>query len=70
MKIIQLIILSISLLVSASSFAHVGHDHNSSFANLIHLLWLTPALIALAVLYSKLLKKNYQIKENTPKSDH
>jgi len=62
MKIIQLIILSISLLTSASSYAHAGHDHTSTFASLVHLFWLVPILIAAAILYSKLLQKNYKIK--------
>jgi len=71
MKIFQLIVLSTSLLISAASFAHSGHDHSSSFSNLIHLLWLTPALIALAVVCSsKLLKKNHKMKATKPQSNN
>lgn len=62
MKIYSLIILCVTLLMSAPSFSHAGHDHTSMQANLIHLFWLAPALIALVLLYSRLLKINYQIK--------
>ncbi len=62
MKIYSLIMLSITLLISSPAFAHAGHDHTSILASLVHLVWLTPALIALVLLYTKLLKKNYQIK--------
>jgi hypothetical protein len=31
--------------------AHTGHDHGSQWANLIHLLWLTPiAVVAIMLL--------------------
>lgn len=66
MKTYSLIILAITLLMSSPSFAHAGHDHSSMLASLIHLFWLAPALVALVVLYSKLLKKNYQIKPAKP----
>lgn len=62
MKIYSLIILCITLLLSAPSFAHAGHDHTSMQASLVHLFWLAPILIALIILYNKLLKRNYQIK--------
>jgi len=29
-----------------SAFAHPGHDHQSQWANMVHLLWITPAIIA------------------------
>ena len=61
MIIYPLILLNIIFLLSSPAYAHAGHDHTSIQASFIHLLWLAPALIALAVLYSKLLKKNYQI---------
>ncbi len=66
MKIYSLIILCLTLLVSAQSFAHAGHDHTTMLSSLVHLFWLAPALIALVALYSKLLKKNYQIKTTKP----
>jgi len=67
MKIYPLIILGVVFLISSPSFAHAGHDHNSMSASFIHLVWLTPTLIALGILYSKLLKKNYQIKTTKSK---
>jgi len=66
MKAYLFLVLCISVLFSSPSFAHAGHDHTSILTSLIHLLWLAPALIALVVLYSKLLKKNYQIKSTKP----
>lgn len=50
--------------ISAPIFAHAGHDHNSTMANLVHLLWIAPAIVAVAMLYSKLLKKDDSIKSN------
>ncbi len=67
MKLFSLIIFCISLVISQPIFAHAGHDHASNLASLIHLAWLAPALIAVALLYTKLLKKNYQIKTNNSK---
>ena len=43
-------------------FAHAGHDHSSIFANIIHLLWLAPIFVTLAIIYTKFLTKNYQMK--------
>jgi hypothetical protein len=62
MKIYYLITLCISLLISLPTYAHGGHDHTSVYASFIHFVWLAPALIAVVLLYNKLLKKNYQIK--------
>jgi hypothetical protein len=62
MKAYSLGLFIISLLISIPVCAHAGHDHSSIFANIIHLLWLAPAFVALAILYSKILKKIYQIK--------
>jgi len=64
MKMYALIIISISLLISLPVYAHPGHDHSSIFSNAIHLMWLVPAFVALAVLYTKVLKKNYRIKKS------
>jgi len=66
MKAYLFLVLCISVLFSSPSFAHAGHDHTTMLSSLVHLLWLAPALIALVVLYSKLLKKNYQIKSTKP----
>lgn len=64
MKTYQLVIVCITVLLSSPSFAHAGHDHTSMFSGLVHLVWLAPAIIAAGVLYSKVLKKNYQIKSS------
>lgn len=61
MKIYYLITLCIGLFMSLPTYAHVGHDHSSIYASLVHVLWLTPALIVLVFLHRKLLKNNYQI---------
>ncbi|MBL0711414.1 MAG: hypothetical protein JJV99_10435 [Colwellia sp.] len=70
MKIFQLLILSASFLLSTSSFAHSGHDHASAYASLIHLFWLAPAFVALAILYNKrfktMFKNNAQKQINKP----
>lgn len=29
-----------------TAIAHPGHDHQSQWANLIHLLWIAPAIVA------------------------
>lgn len=62
MKIIKLALMFAVLLITSPSFAHAGHDHSSIMASLVHLFWLAPVLIAVAIFYTKLLKKNYQIK--------
>ena len=46
---------------SAITFAHDGHDHGSSLAVMVHLLWFAPLLIVVAVVYSKNFNKNYGI---------
>ena len=37
-----------SLLLPSVTFAHSGHDHSAPESGLIHLLWLLPAIIAIA----------------------
>jgi len=62
MKTYQLILVIFMSCFSATVFAHTGHDHNSSFAILSHALWIAPVMIVAAILYSRNLKKTYQIK--------
>ena len=62
MKTYISLILSIIFLMSLPAYAHPGHDHSSVFSNIVHLLWLIPAFVALAMVYTKVLKKNYRIK--------
>lgn len=62
MKTKQLVLMIFMSTFSAVTFAHGGHDHNSPFAILSHLLWIAPVMIAAALLYSKNLRKIYHIK--------
>ncbi len=48
---------SLLALFSSVVFAHPGHDHSAESANLIHLLWAAPVLLAAIVTY-KWLKAN------------
>ncbi len=61
MKLLSIILTILILLPSFSALAHDGHDHSSSYASLIHLLWLSPAFIGLSLLYSKILNQLYKI---------
>ncbi|WDE14583.1 hypothetical protein H3N35_18730 [Thalassomonas haliotis] len=72
MKFTPLICMSV-LLFSFQVWAHDGHDHLAPEAALIHLLWIIPAIIALAVaagrIYLNSLSKAYninQVKTNKP----
>ncbi|WP_281558428.1 hypothetical protein [Thalassomonas sp. RHCl1] len=57
----------IMLLVSFTVRAHGGHDHQAPEATLIHLLWIIPGIIALAVvagrIYLNSLSKAYNINQ-------
>jgi len=47
------------LLISSPILAHSGHDHNAANAGLVHLLWLAPAIAAVAVIsYRKIKTKS------------
>jgi len=61
MKILPVLITIILLSISFNTFAHVGHDHQSSYSSLIHLLWLAPVFFGLGFLYSKILSQLYNI---------
>jgi len=45
-----------------NALAHAGHDHQSQWSSLIHLLWLAPVVIAgyMAVNFLKNKKENKQ----------
>lgn len=32
-------------------YAHAGHDHQSSWSNLVHFLWLAPIIVAAGLLF-------------------
>lgn len=64
MKTYQLVILFLTSFISSPLFAHAGHDHNSAMASLVHFLWIAPAVAAVAILYSKLVKNKKQAKSN------
>ena len=43
------------VLVSAPIYVHSGHDHQTADAGLIHLLWLIPIIVSIAVIiYQKI----------------
>jgi hydrogenase/urease accessory protein HupE len=47
------------LLMSSPVFAHSGHDHTAANAGLVHMLWLAPAIVAMAVIsYRKIKAKS------------
>ncbi|PAJ73204.1 hypothetical protein CJF42_16990 [Pseudoalteromonas sp. NBT06-2] len=62
-KIIPLLLGSAAF-TSQAVFAHPGHDHNAASSNLIHLLWIAPALIAVGLIAYKLVNKNKQAKKD------
>lgn len=68
MKMIQPILMVLFSVCSFSTLAHSGHDHHSQFSQLIHLLWLAPAMIAVGLLYSYILKKSYKMDDTQTKS--
>jgi hypothetical protein len=53
MKKTTAIFTGLSLLLSNPSFAHPGHDHSASDSGLVHLLWLVPVIVAVAVVVLK-----------------
>jgi len=61
MKILPVILTLFVLTISFDIFAHDGHDHDSIYASLVHLLWLAPIFVGLIFLYSRILKQLYQI---------
>ena len=52
--------------LSPSLWAHSGHDHNGADAGLIHLLWLSPAILAIGVHCYRKFKEN-SMKNNQTK---
>ena len=49
MKALTKILFTLLIMFSFSAFAHEGHDHNSPLAFLVHLVWIAPAIIAVAL---------------------
>ncbi len=48
--------------MSTAVIAHPGHDHNAESANLLHLLWVMPIVLA-GVIVTKLLTDNLRRKK-------
>ena len=71
MKFNRLILCVLTLLMTVVASAHDGHDHTAPEAPLIHLLWIIPGIIALAIwagrIYLNSLTKIYNIPQR--KSD-
>ncbi len=61
MKILLVIITLLLVSISFDTFAHDGHDHHSSYASLIHLMWLAPIFVGLSFLYSRILNQLYKM---------
>jgi hypothetical protein len=60
----SLMALCISCLISLPAFAHPGHDHTSTYASMIHFLWLAPTIIAGVFLYRKMFKNRNKSENN------
>jgi hypothetical protein len=58
------VLLGASVFVTQAVYAHPGHDHSATSANLIHLFWIAPAFIAVGFIAYKLLNKNKQINKD------
>lgn len=56
-------LLGSAVLTTHTAFAHPGHDHNAASADLIHLFWIAPAVIAVGFIAYKLINKNKQSKK-------
>jgi len=61
MKILPVILTLFVITISFDTFAHDGHDHQSIYASLVHLLWLAPIFVGLSFLYSRILNQLYKI---------
>jgi hypothetical protein len=53
MRYLTLIFALLALLLSTTTLAHPGHDHNAAGSGLLHLLWLVPFIIAATVVVFK-----------------
>jgi len=51
MNFVKVFLITLLSLVATSAWAHPGHDHNSVFATLVHLLWVLPILAAVGVAF-------------------
>ena len=61
-------IMSLAAMLPTYALAHPGHDHSADSANLIHLLWAAPVLVAAVVAY-KLLKSTMAKKTSVTGND-
>ncbi|NQZ20738.1 MAG: hypothetical protein HRT53_01680 [Colwellia sp.] len=61
MKILPITFALLVFSISFGTFAHDGHDHQSIYASLVHLVWLAPIFVGLSFLYSRILKQLYKI---------
>lgn len=66
----RLFILFTGLMFSSQCFAHAGHDHSSMSSNVIHLLWLLPAVIAVALCILRVKKHSFFNRTNNKKANH
>jgi hypothetical protein len=55
--------LVISVVFSAQSLAHSGHNHNDPSAFLLHLIWITPFILGVFIL-TKYVKKRMNATQN------
>ncbi len=43
---LRVFIFVVTSLIMSASFAHPGHDHSAPMSGIIHLLWISPLIIA------------------------
>jgi len=51
MNFARILIFTLLSLLTTSVWAHPGHDHQSVFATLVHLLWVLPVIVAIGVAF-------------------
>lgn len=51
MNFARILIFTLLSLLTTSAWAHPGHDHQSVFATLVHLLWVLPVIVAIGVAF-------------------
>lgn len=51
MNFARIFIFTLLSLLTTSAWAHPGHDHQSVFATLVHLLWVLPVIVAIGVAF-------------------
>ena len=60
---IKFFTLFVTLVASFGALSHTGHDHNSPWSGLVHLLWLSPIFVAAAVYFIKERKHQSQVEQ-------